>query len=196
MGNTRRLARATMLIGAAAFLPALAPASATAQGRRHDQGQDRVPPGQMPPAGMCRIWIDGVPPGRQPRPTDCRTAEENVPANARVLYGSSASGEVSRERRDRRDRPTARTLPGGTWPYLSDALAFARGTRMSSVASLVPGARSVRLSSRTVNGVPVEAQFYDGAGRLIETWRDTNGDGRADRITEYRDGQVVNEFVP
>jgi hypothetical protein len=47
-----------------------------------------IPPGQMPPAGMCRIWIDGVPPGRQPAPTDCATAQRNVPANARVIYGS------------------------------------------------------------------------------------------------------------
>jgi hypothetical protein len=49
-----------------------------------------IPPGQMPPAGMCRIWIDGVPPGRQPAPTDCTTAQRNVPANARVIYGSQA----------------------------------------------------------------------------------------------------------
>lgn len=50
-----------------------------------------VPPGQMPPAGMCRIWIDGVPPGRQPRPTDCVTAERNVPYNGRVIYGSNTA---------------------------------------------------------------------------------------------------------
>jgi hypothetical protein len=49
-----------------------------------------IPPGQMPPAGMCRIWIDGVPPGRQPAPTDCTTAQRNVPANGRVIYGSQA----------------------------------------------------------------------------------------------------------
>ena len=53
---------------------AVAPLSA--QGRNGNQG---VPPGQMPPAGMCRIWIDGVPPGRQPRPTDCATARARVP---------------------------------------------------------------------------------------------------------------------
>jgi hypothetical protein len=55
------------------------------------QGRNSVgiPPGQMPPAGMCRIWIDGVPPGHQPRPTDCVTAERNVPYNGRVIYGSN-----------------------------------------------------------------------------------------------------------
>jgi hypothetical protein len=48
---------------------------------------DRIPPGQLPPAGMCRIWIDGVPPGRQPAPTDCQTAVATKPANARVIWG-------------------------------------------------------------------------------------------------------------
>lgn len=56
---------------------------------RNSQG---IPPGQMPPAGMCRIWIDGVPPGRQPAPTDCATAERNRPANARVIYGDRTNG--------------------------------------------------------------------------------------------------------
>jgi hypothetical protein len=50
-----------------------------------------IPPGQMPPAGMCRIWIDGVPPGRQPASTDCQTAVANKPANARVIWGSQTS---------------------------------------------------------------------------------------------------------
>lgn len=56
----------------------------------------KLPPGHMPPAGMCRIWLDGVPPGRQPAPTDCRTAELNRPVNARVIYGASSSGTVWR----------------------------------------------------------------------------------------------------
>lgn len=49
-----------------------------------------VPPGHLPPRGMCRVWIEGVPPGRQPRPTDCSTAEAEryrYGANARVIYG-------------------------------------------------------------------------------------------------------------
>ena len=52
---------------------------------------DKIPPGQLPPAGMCRIWIDGVPPGQQPAPTDCQTAVANKPANARVLWGSQSA---------------------------------------------------------------------------------------------------------
>jgi hypothetical protein len=158
---------------------------------------DRVPPGQRPPAGMCRIWIDGVPPGKQPKATDCATAESNVPPNARVFYGNESGGEVARTRRGgTTGRTTTSGIPGGTWPYLSDALAFSRGTRTSSVAHLVPGASNVRLSSRTVNGVPVEAMFYGSGGQLLEVWRDQDGDGRADRVTEYRNGQVVAEYRP
>src|SRR5215212_6368777 len=51
---------------------------------------DRIPPGQLPPAGMCRVWVDGVPPGRQAAPTDCTTAQRelrNAPRNARIIYG-------------------------------------------------------------------------------------------------------------
>src|SRR6188472_2411820 len=68
---------------AAAVLAISVPANAQGRGR----GNGGIPPGQRPPAGMCRIWIDGVPPGQQPAPTDCSTAERRRPANARVIYG-------------------------------------------------------------------------------------------------------------
>src|SRR5438128_1443815 len=51
---------------------------------------NRIPPGQQPPAGECRLWYDDLPPGRQPRPMDCRTAETiaSRDRSARVIYGS------------------------------------------------------------------------------------------------------------
>jgi hypothetical protein len=52
---------------------------------------DHIPPGQLPPAGMCRVWIDGVPPGQQPAPTDCQTAVATKPANARVIWGDQSA---------------------------------------------------------------------------------------------------------
>lgn len=64
--------------------------------------QSRVPPGHLPPAGMCRVWIDGVPPGRQPRVTDCSTAQLQASrtANSRVIYGAQTSnGDVTRPTR-------------------------------------------------------------------------------------------------
>lgn len=74
--------------------------------------ETRIPPGHLPPQGMCRVWIDGVPPGQQPEVTDCATAERNRTANSRVIYGdresfpgrgkgkfkrAAANGEVGRQ---------------------------------------------------------------------------------------------------
>lgn len=46
-----------------------------------------VPPAFYPPAGMCRIWVNGVPAAQQPAPTDCASAVRNRPANGKVLFG-------------------------------------------------------------------------------------------------------------
>lgn len=79
----------------AAALGALALASpAWAQGRGHDRDDARIPPGQMPSPGMCRVWINGVPPGRQPRQTDCDTARRNLPPNATIIYGGGPERHV------------------------------------------------------------------------------------------------------
>jgi hypothetical protein len=60
------------------------PAAPPTQQSRREQ---IVPPGFFPPAGMCRVWINGVPAGQQPAPTDCASAVRNRPANGRVLFG-------------------------------------------------------------------------------------------------------------
>ena len=111
-----RTSTITRLTIALALGSALAAAPAMAQGKGHGNGKGKgrggegVPPGQMPPAGMCRIWIDGVPPGHQPAPTDCATAMRNRPSNARVLFGDDNGRrgddryEGRRERDDDRDR--------------------------------------------------------------------------------------------
>ena len=77
----------------------VATAAMDAQGRGLGRGQGRqgqaaiaraqgIPPGQLPPAGQCRVWYDGVPPGRQPHPTSCREAERMAArdVDARVIY--------------------------------------------------------------------------------------------------------------
>lgn len=48
---------------------------------------DSIPAEYKPPAGMCRVWLEGVPAAQQPAPTDCPTATQKKPANARVIYG-------------------------------------------------------------------------------------------------------------
>lgn len=49
-----------------------------------------VPAAYRPPAGMCRIWIEGVPASQQPAPTDCVTAVRNKPVNGSVVFGADS----------------------------------------------------------------------------------------------------------
>ena len=69
---------------------ALASSRVEGQGRVQRQDKDRepeIPVNARPPAGMCRIWIDGVPAAQQPAPTDCASAVRNRPAKGRVIFG-------------------------------------------------------------------------------------------------------------
>ncbi len=57
-----------------------------------------VPPGHLPPVGMCRVWIRGRPPGRQPRPRTCDNILANAPAGAMILYRPTESRRLVRVR--------------------------------------------------------------------------------------------------
>ena len=72
-----------MLALTAAILAVASPRAAQAQGK----GNQDIPAGSRPPAGMCRIWLDNVPAAQQPAPTDCATAVRNRPAKGRVIFG-------------------------------------------------------------------------------------------------------------
>ena len=65
---------------------------------RRERSRPQIPASQMPPAGMCRIWIDSVPASQQPAPTDCASAIRNKPQNGRVIF----SDEDSRDRHDKK----------------------------------------------------------------------------------------------
>jgi hypothetical protein len=73
-----RTAGAFLLIGLFAL-----PVAAQAQ---------RVPPGQLPPPGLCRVWYEGRPPGQQPGAINCDQAERIASRDrrARVVYGAPA----------------------------------------------------------------------------------------------------------
>ena len=78
-----RVAAIVLIVGVLA-----APVAAQGRGRGRVSG---IPPGHMPPAGLCQLWYDGVPPGRQPGPMNCRDAERVAARNryASVIYGDA-----------------------------------------------------------------------------------------------------------
>lgn len=47
-----------------------------------------VPPGHLPQAGECRVWIPGLPPGKQPGPKSraCAGIASVAPAGSWVIY--------------------------------------------------------------------------------------------------------------
>ena len=47
-----------------------------------------VPPGHLPKAGECRVWIPGTPPGRQPGPKSraCTSIASAAPAGSWIIY--------------------------------------------------------------------------------------------------------------
>ena len=94
----------TIALSLALVVAAAAPLSAQGKGTK----AGKIPPGQRPPAGMCRIWLDGVPAGQQPAPTDCATAVRNRPANGRVIFGDDyVDGKTKKLNDNGDDRRTA-----------------------------------------------------------------------------------------
>ncbi len=57
---------------------------------------DSIPKEYLPPADMCRIWLDGVPAAQQPAPTECSLAVRNKPPNGKVIYGPKKAGTPNR----------------------------------------------------------------------------------------------------
>src|SRR5687768_4979071 len=204
-----------VILSLAAVVAAAAPADA--QGRGRGRGDKDIPPGHRPPAGMCRIWIDGVPPGRQPAPTDCRTAVRNQPPNSRIIWGDNTGrgrnvvddeprdgrdrDRRDRDRRDRDDRPRDRDVGSGSidrdryplqLPAMTGAVLIRVGVRTTDVQNWL-GTGTLRSENVDSNGdgVPEQATWYDGSGNIVQIWRDEDRDGRADSVDIYRNGQRV-----
>lgn len=77
------------------LLLALTPLAAEGQRRSTDADLPRDMPEDMrPPAGKCRIWMEGVPPQQQPAATDCQTALRLKPANGVVVFGPTRGREL------------------------------------------------------------------------------------------------------
>jgi len=127
------------------FALVASPLEAQGRGRGNGNrgyGSQGIPPGQMPPAGMCRVWYDGVPPGRQPRPTNCNDAERlaSRDRNARVIYGDDygyrdRSGNYPNGTNDRYGYPNS-GYPNSGYPnsgsnrgYGNNSVAYDNGYR-------------------------------------------------------------------
>jgi hypothetical protein len=130
------------------------------------RGRNKIPPGQLPPRGMCRVWIDGVPPGQQPPVTDCATAERNRVANSRVIYGDRES------------------FPGRGKGKVKNGTDDTRACAYND--AVVVGDRIVNVC-RDANGNVINDRRNRGV-------RDDDNDGRDDRF-ESRDGSGKSKKV-
>ena len=198
-----------MLIAAAAML---LPAALAAQARGRSVKYDRVPPGHLPPAGLCRVWYDGVPPGHQPAPTRCESAESDAYYNGgRVIYGAVAYRERRAQRRDSRDRycdereyrrgecvynrdprrPPRREYPVAL-PEMVWGVTIAHGGVVVDVHRwLTVSNPRVRVFEYDRSGRPRLVVWYDSRGDEVQRWFDDDRDGRADRVAIYESGRVV-----
>ena len=112
-----KIVKSTILAGL--FIGALsAPMTSAIAKNDHDF---HIPPGHIPPPGMCRIWIPGRPPGHQPAPGNCRVLSRQVPRGAYLIANDNhrwSYGELSdrRFRHEVWDEPRYVYIPAGHTP--------------------------------------------------------------------------------
>ena len=65
-----------------------------------------VPPGHLPQAGECRVWIPGTPPGKQPGPKSrsCTGIASVAPSGSWILYRPTNDKKVVHVREPNRIR--------------------------------------------------------------------------------------------
>jgi hypothetical protein len=169
--------RTITIVLAVAMLPFATTVDAQGRGngnqRRDAARAQGVPPGQMPPNGMCRVWYDGRPNGRQPSATSCRQAEAIAARdrNARVIYAADVYDQYGYDRN------------GGIWGNVPGTYPYPDNDRG---VNRVPGrSRDPRVatdpyySSRdpyyTRNGdTAYENGYRDGREKGLEDGRDSD----------------------
>jgi hypothetical protein len=79
-----------------------------------------------------------------------------------------------------------------TLPDMAGAVIFGSGRRTGDVSRwLGSSASSVRYADSNRDGRPERASWLDASGRVLQQWIDTNGDGRADQVRLFRNGQLA-----
>lgn len=53
-----------------------------------------VPPGHLPPLGMCRVWLPGKPPGHQAQSRRCSGIERTASAGSWILFRPTREKKV------------------------------------------------------------------------------------------------------
>jgi hypothetical protein len=93
MPNTRR-AFPALLLGAALIgcsgKSIYQPERAEPAPRKSTAATLGIPPGHLPAAGQCRVWMPGKAPGKQARPRGCADIEASAPPGSWIVYGPVA----------------------------------------------------------------------------------------------------------
>jgi hypothetical protein len=200
----------------AVTVAAFAAVPAAAQEKQFTGG-DKIPPGQRPPPGMCRIWLEGVAPGQQPAPTDCATAVRNRPSNGRVIFGDDYAkgkkpqGEERDDRRgerradassdndDRRGRDAqgVQTVTASqTLPDMMGAVLYGQGRRTADVRRWLGSSTFTPRFAPRDGHAPDRVSWVDSNGQVVQVWIDNNDDGQADIVELYQRGKLVTKYRP
>lgn len=197
----------TSIVVAGALLAALAvtPDQALAQGNSKSKGRTtttsrgsvaatkKVPPGQMPRLGECRVWVHGRPAGRQaPATKDCQAAMQQAAATpgARVLYGrvGGKKGGVATCENRRHSYPT-------TAPMMNWGEQWTAGTRGPRVRSWnLSDEYTVGSNDFNNDGTP-ETVMWSLNGQYVQIWHNPDGDATADIVEIFCNGTEVAQFV-
>ncbi len=155
--------------------------------RRAIAREQGVPPGQLPPANLCRVWYDNRPNGQQPAATYCREAEliASRNRNARVIYGENVYCRVSRSLSG--DRPSiAIAASTGCQAAIAipPAIACATPRPGSRTGIATAWTRDARMATITTASTPHVTSWYRSATRGYEN----EYGSRSSYQTMYREG--------
>ena len=82
-----------------------------------------------------------------------------------------------------------------TLPDMIGAVVFGQGERTDEVARwLGTGRYQVRYTDQNRDKRPERVRWLDSAGSVLQEWRDTDRDGRADVVNFYSGGRLVQSI--